>query len=111
MNFCLLPELCKCDASQVCLFCKILVLVFVALISAVIGYLIGKRRKDKTRTQLKINKRQIKAVTITAIVTIFFCSGFYFVFLRYSHCKYCGAQIKWQAAYCSRDCQARAKSH
>jgi len=45
MGSCPLLEFCKCDEVAICLFCKILTIIFVAVISAIAGYMIGKRKK------------------------------------------------------------------
>ncbi len=45
---CPLLELCKCSGTQICIFCQILTVVCIAVASGVIGYSIGKKRRDKT---------------------------------------------------------------
>lgn len=40
-----LLELCKCSGTQICLFCKILTVICIAIVSGVIGYFIGKKKK------------------------------------------------------------------
>ena len=42
---CPLSELCKCNGTQICLFCKILTILCVAVVSGVIGYFIGRKKK------------------------------------------------------------------
>ena len=42
-----LLELCKCDNAQICLFCKILVAVVIALVAGSIGFFLGKRKKKQ----------------------------------------------------------------
>jgi len=38
-------EFCKCDGGQICLSCKVLIGVGVAVVSGLLGYFIGRRRK------------------------------------------------------------------
>jgi len=47
MNTCPLLELCKCDGNQICLFCTVLTVIFVAFAGGVVGYFIGKRKREK----------------------------------------------------------------
>jgi len=47
MNTCPLLELCKCSGTQICLFCKILTILGVALVAGIVGYFIGKRKAPK----------------------------------------------------------------
>ena len=42
-----LLELCKCDNTHVCIFCKILIGVVIAVVAGVVGYIIGKRKCNK----------------------------------------------------------------
>jgi len=44
MQSCSLLQLCKCDGTTICLFCKVLVIVGVAIVSGIIGYFIGKKK-------------------------------------------------------------------
>jgi len=44
---CPLLELCKCNLTQICLFCKILTVICIAVISGLIGYFIGKKKGSK----------------------------------------------------------------
>jgi hypothetical protein len=39
-----LLELCKCSEGQICLFCQILIVIVIAVLSGFIGYLIGKKK-------------------------------------------------------------------
>ena len=43
-------ELCKCTEGQICSFCKVATLICFILLSGLIGYLIGKRKKHKEKT-------------------------------------------------------------
>ena len=45
---CPLLELCKCNGNLLCLFCTVLTAVCIAVVSGVIGYSIGKKKRDKT---------------------------------------------------------------
>ena len=47
METCPLLELCKCVGPEICLFCKILTVICIAVVSGVIGYFIGKKKRDK----------------------------------------------------------------
>jgi len=47
MNACPLLELCKCSGTQICIFCKILTVICIAIVSGVIGYFIGKKKREK----------------------------------------------------------------
>lgn len=40
-------ELCKCNDAQFCPFCKLLTVVGLIVLSIVLGYMIGRRRKAK----------------------------------------------------------------
>ena len=39
-----LLDLCKCSEGQICLFCQILIVVSIAVLSGIVGYFIGKRK-------------------------------------------------------------------
>jgi len=42
---CPLLDLCKCNGTQICLFCKVLAVVTIAVIAGVVGYFVGKRKR------------------------------------------------------------------
>jgi len=48
MNTCPLVNLCKCDGAYICLFCIALTVIFIAVVGGLIGYLIGKKKRDKS---------------------------------------------------------------
>ena len=43
-----LLDLCKCSGGQICLFCQILTIIVIAVLSGIIGYLIGKKKGKST---------------------------------------------------------------
>ncbi len=45
MNNTIFSELCKCNDGQICIFCKVLTVICIAAVSALIGYLIGKKKR------------------------------------------------------------------
>jgi hypothetical protein len=47
-----LLELCKCSEAQICLFCQIFTIIAIAVLSGIIGYLIGKK-KGKSPPKVK----------------------------------------------------------
>lgn len=53
MNSCSLLELCKCSGPHTCLFCKILTLFAIAIISGIAGYLAGKKKRNKSTPKIK----------------------------------------------------------
>lgn len=40
-------KLCHCDGVHICVFCKLLTVVCLVLLSFLAGYVLGKRKKDK----------------------------------------------------------------
>jgi len=44
---CPIIELCKCNGAEICIFCKILTIVCVAIFGGVVGYFIGKKKTTK----------------------------------------------------------------
>jgi hypothetical protein len=50
MNTCLILEWCKCNSAGICLFCKVLTVICIVLVSGVIGYFIGKKKINETRS-------------------------------------------------------------
>ena len=42
---CPLLDLCKCDGAQICLFCKVLTGIAIAVVAGVVGYVLGKRKR------------------------------------------------------------------
>ena len=51
MTSCPLLEFCKCDGATICLVCKILAVIVVAILSGILGYSVGKRRTSKPRAE------------------------------------------------------------
>lgn len=47
MEICPILELCKCSGTQICLVCKLLTVICAVIASGVIGYFIGKKKRDK----------------------------------------------------------------
>ena len=47
MNALPLLVICQCSEGNVCLFCKVLTVIAVAVLSGIIGYLIGRKRPPK----------------------------------------------------------------
>jgi len=42
-----LLELCKCSSTQICPFCQISAIIGIAFLSVILGYSLGKRKRDK----------------------------------------------------------------
>ena len=38
-------ELCTCGMGQICPFCKLMVVICIAVLSGVLGFLIGRRKR------------------------------------------------------------------
>lgn len=45
-------ELCKCAENQICPFCKILSVICIAVASGVIGFFIGKKKREKNDKEI-----------------------------------------------------------
>ena len=45
MDACPILQWCKCNGTQLCLFCKILTVIGIVAISGLVGYFIGKRQR------------------------------------------------------------------
>jgi hypothetical protein len=55
---------------------------------------------------VSINK-VVLAITITALVSVMLSYGLYSNFLKITHCKCCGKEVKGNYSYCSKRCYER----
>jgi hypothetical protein len=47
MNALHLMMICQCSEGNICLFCKILTVIAIAVLSGIAGYLIGRKKSEK----------------------------------------------------------------
>lgn len=48
MSFSGFLKFCHCDGTQICPFCQLLTIVVIALVAGFLGYLLAKRKTDKS---------------------------------------------------------------
>jgi LPXTG-motif cell wall-anchored protein len=48
MHFSELLKFCQCNGTQICPFCQGLTVIGIVLLSCLLGYVLGKRKKDRS---------------------------------------------------------------